>query len=276
MNLQSYKLKKRIVYTIKYIFLTLVALVSIFPFIWMIISATNSSSEIMMGKLSLGGEFINNLNTLLATTNITQAFINTAKITVISTCLAILISGMAGYGFAKLASKGKEKVYGLFLFSMMIPFAAMMIPLFQLTAKMDLVDNHLAIILPAATSVFLIFFFRQNFSTFPTEVIEAARMDGAKEFKIFFHIVAPSMKSCFAAAAIWAFMNQWNNFMWPLLVLQTENQKTLTLVLSSLSSAYFVEYGALMIAICIATAPVIVVFLSMQKHFVAGIVGANK
>ena len=84
------------------------------------------------------------------------------------------------------------------------------------------------------------------------------------------------MKSCFAAGAIWAFMNQWNNFLWPLLVLQSNEQKTLTLVLSSLSSAYFVEYGVLMVAILIATVPVIIVFLTMQKHFVAGVVGASK
>lgn len=276
MNKKSYKIKKRLVSTFKYIFLSIVSFISIFPFYWMIIGSTNKSSDIITGKLTPGGEFVNNFNTLLENTNIVEAFFNTAKITIIATLVSLVVTSMAGYGFAKFASKGKEKVYYLLLFSMMIPFAAMMIPLFQLTAKMELVDSHLAIVLPAAASVFLIFFFRQNLSTFPTDVIEAARIDGAKEFTIFFKIVAPSMKSCFAAGAIWAFMNQWNNFLWPLLVLQSDSQKTLTLVLSSLSSAYFVEYGVLMVAILIATAPVIVVFLTMQKHFVAGVVGASK
>ena len=276
MNKKSYRAKKRFLSTLKYIFLSIVAFISIFPFYWMIIGATNTSSEIITGKLTPGGEFFNNLNMLLETTSIAEAFFNTAKITIIATILSLLVTGMAGYGFAKFNSKGKEKVYYLLLFSMMIPFAAMMIPLFQLTSKIDLVDNHLAIILPAIASVFLIFFFRQNLSTFPTDVIEAARIDGAKEFTIFFRIVAPSMKSCFAAGAIWAFMNQWNNFLWPLLVLQSNEQKTLTLVLSSLSSAYFVEYGVLMVAILIATVPVIIVFLTMQKHFVAGVIGASK
>ena len=276
MNLKSYKAKKRFYNCLKYIFLTLVAFISIFPFFWMIMGATNTSSDIITGKLTVGSEFFNNLKVLLETTQIKAAFFNTLKITVVTTVCSLLITSMAGYGFSKFSSKGKDRVYGVLLFSMMIPFAAMMIPLFQLTAKLSLVDNHLAIILPSVASVFLIFFFRQNFTSFPTEIIEAARIDGAKEFKIFFHIVMPAMKSTFAAAAIWSFMSQWNNFLWPLLVLQSDAQKTLTLVLSSLSSAYFVEYGVLMTAILIATTPVIIVFLCMQKHFVAGVVGASK
>lgn len=272
----SYKNKKRITNTINYVFLTIVSLISIFPFYWMIVSATNNRKDIITGKLTFGSELINNLNMLLDMTNIFQAFINTTKITLITMVISLLVSSMAGYGFAKFASKGKERFYSLFLLSMMIPFAATMIPLFQLVAKMGLVDNHWAIILPGSISIFLIFFFRQNLSTYPTEIIEAARLDGANEFTIFFKMVVPSMKSTFAAAAIWSFMNNWNNFMWPLISLQSDGQKTLTLVLSSLSSAYFVEYGALMVAIVIAIAPVIVVFLTMQKHFVAGVIGSNK
>jgi len=272
----SYKTKKRITSIISYTFLTIVSLISIFPFYWMIVSATNSRKDIITGKLTFGSEFINNLNMLLEMTNISQAFINTTKITLITMAISLLVSSMAGYGFAKFASKGKERFYSLFMLSMMIPFAATMIPLFQLVAKMGLVDNHWAIILPGSISIFLIFFFRQNLSTYPTEIIEAARLDGANEFTIFFKMVVPSMKSTFAAAAIWSFMNNWNNFMWPLISLQSDGQKTLTLVLSSLSSAYFVEYGALMVAIVIAIAPVIVVFLTMQKHFVAGVIGSNK
>lgn len=272
----SYKTKKRITNIINYVFLTIVSLISIFPFYWMIVSATNNRKDIITGKLTFGSELINNLNMLLDMTNIFQAFINTTKITLITMVISLLVSSMAGYGFAKFASKGKERFYSLFLLSMMIPFAATMIPLFQLVAKMGLVDNHWAIILPGSISIFLIFFFRQNLSTYPTEIIEAARLDGANEFTIFFKMVVPSMKSTFAAAAIWSFMNNWNNFMWPLISLQSDGQKTLTLVLSSLSSAYFVEYGALMVAIVIAIAPVIVVFLTMQKHFVAGVIGSNK
>ncbi|MGL6105581.1 carbohydrate ABC transporter permease [Romboutsia sp.] len=272
----SYKGRKTIGSIINYLFLSIVSLISIFPFYWMVISATNNRKDIIVGKLTPGSEFMNNLNGLLDMSNIGQAFINTTKLTLITMVISIIVASMAGYGFAKFSSKGKDKVYSLLLFSMMIPFAAMMIPLFQLVAKMGLVDNHWAIILPGSISIFLIFFFRQNFSTFPTEIIEAVRIDGASEFTIFFRLVVPSMKSTFAAAAIWSFMTNWNNFMWPLISLQSDGQKTLTLVLSSLSSAYFVEYGSLMVAIVIAITPVIIVFLTMQKHFVAGVIGSSK
>lgn len=270
------KTNKRISSIFQYVFLTIIAFISIFPFYWMIAGATNSTTDIVQGKLLFGGELMNNLKTLVSQVDVGVVFYNTVKVTLISTVLALLVTSMAGYGFAKYKSKGKELMYNIILFSMMIPFAAMMIPLFQLTAKMGLIDTHIAVILPAIASVFLIFFFRQNFSTFPLEVIEAARIDGASEWRIFFNIVAPSMKSTYAAAAIWAFMSQWNNYLWPLLVLQTDGQKTLTLAISSMSSAYFVEYGPLMLAIVIATTPVIIMFLTMQKHFVAGMVGSNR
>lgn len=268
--------KKTIVNILKYGFLSVSAFVSIFPFYWMIVSATNSTSDIIKGKLTPGSELFNNITLLFTMADIKLVFINTAKITIIATIASLIVTALAGYGFAKFKSSGKEFVFKILLFSMMIPFAAMMIPLFQLVAKIGLMDSHIAIILPACASVFLIFFFAQNFRSYPTEIIEAARTDGAKEVTIFFRIVAPSMKSTFAAAAIWAFMNQWNNYMWPLIVLQSPEKKTLTLAISSLSSAYFVEYGAIMVALVIATLPVIVVFLTMQKQFVSGILGSSK
>ena len=122
----------------------------------------------------------------------------------------------------------------------------------------------------------LITVFRQSFQSYPTELIEAARIDGANEFTIFFRLVMAPMKSTFAAGAIYAFMKQWNNYLWPLIVIQTNEKKTFTLLLSSLASAYYVDYGQLMLAIVLATIPIIIVFLTMQKQFVEGIVGSSK
>ena len=159
---------------------------------------------------------------------------------------------------------------------MMIPFSAQMIPLFKMASKVNMLDSHAAVILPTIAMPFLVFFFRQNFQAYPTELIEAARVDGANEFQIFFKLVVTPMKSTFAAAAIYAFMKQWNNYLWPLIVIQSNEKKTFTLLLSSLSSAYYVDYGQLMLAIVLATLPIIIVFLTMQKQFVEGIVGTLK
>lgn len=259
-----------------HLFLLAAVAVSIFPFYWMISGATNSSVDITKGVMTFGKSLGDNWNKLKESADILLVFWNTVKTTLIYTFLAILICSMAGYGFEKYRSKGKNIIYAMFLLSMMIPFSAQMIPLFKMASKANMLDSHTAIILPTIAMPFLVFFFRQNFQAYPTELIEAARMDGANEFRIFFQLVMLPMKSTFAAAAIYAFMKQWNNYLWPLIVIQSNEKKTFTLLLSSLSSAYYVDYGQLMLAIVLATLPIILVFLLMQKQFVEGIVGTSK
>lgn len=259
-----------------HLFLLAAVVISIFPFVWMLTGATNSSVDITKGVMSFGKNLKENWKNLQATADVLRVFFNTFITTLVYTVLAILICSMAGYGFEKYRSKGKNVIYAMFLLSMMIPFSAQMIPLFRMAAGANMLDSHIAIILPTLAMPFLVFFFRQSFQSFPTELIEAARVDGANEFVIFFKLVFVPMKSTFAAAAIYAFMKQWNNYLWPLIVIQSNEKKTFTLLLSSLASAYYVDYGQLMLAIVLATLPIIVVFLCMQKQFVEGIVGTSK
>jgi lactose/L-arabinose transport system permease protein len=173
-------------------------------------------------------------------------------------------------------SQALKKTYNLVLLSMMIPFAALMIPLFRLIVQFNLLNSHFGLILTSLASAFMIFFFRQSFKSFPREIIQAARVDGAGEFKIFFTIVAPAMKSTYAAGAIYAFMSSWNAYMWPLIVLQTDQQKTMQLLISTMSSVYFPEYGVIMAAIVLSTLPMIAVFFTLQNYFVQGITGSVK
>jgi len=259
-----------------YILLLGAVAISIFPFYWMLSGATNTSVDITRGIMTFGNALKENWDNLQGSADLLLVAWNTIKTTVIYTVLAILICSMAGYGFEKFRSRGKNIVYAMFLFSMMIPFSAQMIPLFRMAANANLLDSHIAIVLPTLAMPFLVFFFRQSFQAYPNELMEAARVDGANEFIIFFRLVMPPMKSTFAAAAIYAFMKQWNNYLWPLIVIQSNEKKTFTLLLSSLSSAYYVDYGQLMLAIVVATLPIIVVFLVMQKQFVEGIVGSSK
>lgn len=270
------RVNKKIRKIAMYLFLLIFVLISVFPFYWMLSGATNASVDITKGIMSFGHSLKENWDNLQETASVFKVCLNTIKITLIYTFLSVLICSMAGYGFEKYRSKGKNIVYALFLFSMMIPFSAQMIPLFKMASKANMLDSHTAIILPTIAMPFLVFFFRQNFQAYPTELIEAARVDGANEFQIFFKLVMMPMKSTFAAAAIYAFMKQWNNYLWPLIVIQSNEKKTFTLLLSSLSSAYYVDYGQLMLAIVLATLPIIVVFLTMQKQFVEGIVGTSK
>ncbi len=259
-----------------YVLLSVAAFVSLFPFLWMIISSTNTTSEINMGKFSFGPHLVENFIKLSEMVDLPLVLYNTAKIAIISTALTLLISSIAGYGFEVYKSKRRDNLYNALLLTMMIPFAALMIPLFSMMAKAGLLDTHAAVILPTVASVFIVFYFRQSTKAFPRELIDAARVDGVSEWRIFFFIYMPVMKSTYAAAFIIVFMTSWNNFLWPLIALQSPDLKTINLVLSSLSSSYFPDYGVIMVGTVLATLPTLAVFFLMQKQFVAGLTGSVK
>ena len=265
-----------------YIFLSVAAFISIFPFIWMVISMTNKSVDVTRGRLMPGTHFFENIATLFETQNIGTALTNSFIIAVITTLLTLLIGSLAGYGFEIYRSKGKDMVFSILILSMMIPFAAIMIPLYRFFGQVSGVapafgiDTLAAVIMPTVITAFFIFFFRQNTKLFARDLVEAGRMDGLSELGIFFKIYIPTMKTTYAAAAIIAFMNSWNNYLWPLVILQSPGNQTIPLLISNLGSSYSPDYGVIMTAIVIATLPTALVFFLMQKHFVAGMMGSVK
>ena len=268
--------RQKIYQTVMYLFLVVIAFVSLFPFFWMVVSSTNTTADINQGKMSFGAALIDNFTKLNQTVDLLQIFWNTAKVSLLGTVLTLIIASLAGYGFEIYQSKLRDKIYNLLLLTMMIPFAALMIPLFTMMAKANLLDTHWAVVLPSIASVYIIFYFRQCTKAFPKELLDAARVDGVKEWQIFVYVFFPVMRSTYAAAFIITFMANWNNFLWPLIVLQTPDMKTINLVLSSLSSAYFPDFGVVMIGTVAATLPTIAVFFAMQKQFVQGMVGSVK
>ena len=160
------KLKKSLNSIIKYGFLSIVSFLSLFPFYWMFVSATNKTVDITNGKMTFGSELFNNYNRLVKLSDIGTPFMNTVKVTIIYTVLALSICSIAAYGFEKFKSPGKERIYAIFLFTMMIPFGAIMIPLFKLVVSFNMVNNHWAIILPYVGQVFLIFTLDKALSLF--------------------------------------------------------------------------------------------------------------
>ncbi|PQA79374.1 carbohydrate ABC transporter permease [Rhodoferax sp. TS-BS-61-7] len=259
-----------------YLFLGLMAAVSLFPFAWMVISATNASVDVTKGKFTFGSALLENFEKLNKSFDVAQVFWNSGKIAIVGGFFTLLISSLAGYGFEVFSSKARERVYNGLLLTLMVPFAALMIPLFILMAQFDLLDTHLGVILPALASAYIVFYFRQSTKAFPPELREAARLDGLKEWQIFLFVYVPVMRSTYAAAFIIVFMAAWNNFLWPLIVLQSPELKTITLVLSSLGSAYFPDFGVIMLAAMLATLPTLVVFSAMQRQFVQGMLGSVK
>jgi lactose/L-arabinose transport system permease protein len=138
------------------------------------------------------------------------------------------------------------------------------------------IDTLTAAVLPTLTTAFLIFFFRQSTKMFPKDILEAGRIDGLSELGVFIRIYVPTMKTTYAAAAIITFMASWNNYLWPLVVLQSPENQTIPLLISTLGSSYSPDYGVIMTAIVIATLPAALIFFIMQKHFVAGMMGSVK
>jgi lactose/L-arabinose transport system permease protein len=266
----------------RYLGLIIASIVSMFPVLGMLVSSTNKSVHVTQGRMLPGSHFMQNLHNLLDTVELVPALLNSAKISILTTILAMLIASLAGYGFEIYKSKSKDFVFNLLLVSMMIPFAALMVPLFRMFATISQslpmigIDTFAAVILPTVTTAYLIFFFRQSTKMFPKEILEAGRIDGLSELGCFFRIYVPTMKTTYAAAAIITFMASWNSYLWPLVVLQSPENQTIPLLISNLGSSYSPDFGMIMTAIVIATLPAALIFFIMQKHFVAGMMGSVK
>lgn len=278
-------MNKKITRIFQYIFLSLASIVSLFPIFWMIIASTNESVDVTKGTLLPGTHFLENLNNVLSSDlQYMTSFKNSLLIAVVTTVLAMVVSSAAGYAFVIYRSKGRERVFSLILLSMMVPFAALMVPLFRVFSKFNdmgplkliALNTPMAVVIIAIATAFLIFFFRQNTQSFPKELIEAARIDGVGEFGIFFKIFMPTNKACYAAAIVVTFMTSWNNYLWPLIALQSPDKRTLPLVISAMGSSYTPDYGMMMTAVVIATIPTALIFFLMQKQFVAGMTGSVK
>lgn len=252
------------------------AAISVFPFYWMLVGTTLNPNDVLKGILAPGHDLVSNWFKATRNYNLPLFFLNSLKIALLTVVFGLVINGLAAYGFEKYASKARDRVFGVLLLTLIIPQIALVIPMFRMFAFFQLLNSHAAIILPSIMSVFIIFFMRQNFKMFPTEIMEAARVDGASEFSIFLRIVTPSMQATYASAAIYLFLGQWNAYLWPLITILNDAKKTLPIAMASMMNAYTIEYGALMVIVCISVMPVLILFLSMQKQFVAGLLGSVK
>ncbi|AEF81565.1 carbohydrate ABC transporter permease [Leadbettera azotonutricia] len=269
-------MKIRVSRVFMYAFLVVVCFLAAFPYFWMVSAATNKSVEIIKGRLLFGTYLIENIKTLVATVTLGQIFWNSLRNAIAGTLASLIICSMAGYGFQIYRDKYKDRLIGILLLSMMVPFASIMVPLFRMFSQAKLINSTMGIILPSLSTAFLIFFFRQSSASFPMEIVQAARVDGVGEFGIYLRIYLPVMAPTLAAAAIVTFMNQWNQYLWPLIILQKQESRTMPLMLTGLTAGYVTDYGILMLAVTICTLPTLFIFVTQQRRFVAGILGSVK
>lgn len=259
-----------------YIFLIIVSFISVFPFYWMISAATNKSIDVATGRIALGGYALENLKKLFASQNVWLGMKNSFINATVQTLIALLVCSLAGYGFELYHDKAKDRLFSVLLLAMMIPQVATLIPLFKMMSKLGFTNTVWGFMLPAISTPFLIMMFRQNSRNFPIDIMEAARIDGLSEIGIFFKMYMPVQKSTYAAAAVITFMNAWNSYLWPKVILNKPEAITMPMLIANLAAGYTVDYGVLMMGVLFCSIPTMIVFFVLQKQFAEGITGSVK
>ena len=259
-----------------YIFLSIVSIISVFPLYWMISAATNTSTDVSRGRILPGTHFMENFNNLVSQQPLWRALGNSFMYAIVTTLVCLLICSIAGYGFEIYHDKWKDKLFSILLLAMMVPQVATMVPLFQMFSKARLLNCTLGFILPTISTPFMIMMFRQNARSFPVDIMEAARIDGLNEIQIFFRMFFPTMRSTYAAAAVITFMNAWNSYLWPKVIMTDNDSMTMPMLIANLITGYVTDYGMLMCGVLFCSIPTMIVFFVLQKQFAEGITGAVK
>jgi multiple sugar transport system permease protein len=249
------------------------AITMILPFLWSVSTSLKNISEVFVFPPRLFGESIQWENYL----RISDRFpfmtylLNSVKVTVIAVAAQLITSSMAGFVFARLKFKYRELLFGLYLATMMIPAQVTMIPNFIIMRFYNLVDTHWALILPALVSAFGTFLLRQFFLTIPASLEDAAKIDGCTPFGVYWRIFIPLSKPAMATLGVFVFMGMWNDFLSPLVYINSQEMMTLPLGLASMQGMYSTDWPVLMAGTVITIIPLIVVFLLAQDFFIKGI-----
>jgi multiple sugar transport system permease protein len=203
--------------------------------------------------------------------NLGRYLFNSTLVAVSVTTLSLLINSMAGYAFAKLRFRGRDRTFRLLTMGLVIPVQVSMLPLFLLLREMGFINTYWGVIIPGLASIFGIFLIRQYTLSLPDDLLDAARIDGAGEFRIYWSIVLPVIRPILATLAIWTFLSTWNDFMWPLIVLSDDSMFTLPVALANLSGERVQDTELMMAGSVLTVLPVMLVFLVLQRYYVEGI-----
>lgn len=256
-----------------YAVLIIASLSMVIPLLWMVSASLKSEAEIFSFPIQWIPSTFHWSNYVKVWSEIPFPvyYFNTIKIAVITTVLQIITCSSAAYAFAKVKFPERDKLFFLYIATMMIPYQVMMIPQFMLIKEIGLMNSHWAIILLGAFSPFGVFLFRQFFMAIPEELSEAARIDGLNEFGIYMRIILPLTRPAIASLVIFTFMHAWNDFLAPLIYLSDDKLFTLQLGMQHFQSEFSTDYGPLMAAAVSAIVPTIIIYFIAQDHFIEGI-----
>jgi multiple sugar transport system permease protein len=243
------------------------------PFLWMILASFKTAQEIVQVPPTIWPVHptLANYGTVLSAMPLGTFYRNSLIVTTTVTLSVLFTSSLAGYIFAKFQFFGRNLLFVLILSTLMIPFQVVLIPTYIIINALGLLNTLWALILPSMVNVFGIFLMRQYIENLPSEYIDAGRIDGASEWGIYSRIILPQTRPALAALAIFTFMASWNDYLWPLIVINDQDKMTLPLALAFFNSAHGIRYDLTLTAATLVVIPVVIVFLILQRQFIQGI-----
>jgi len=257
--------------------LIVLAAVTMAPLLWMVAAsfmATGEASTFPPPFLP-AHPTVQQYVDLFTRLDITHYVVNSALLSVSVTALSLLVNSMAGYAFAKYRFAGRDRLFKLLIASMVIPAQVTMLPLFLMLNKLGLVNTYFGVLIPGMASIFGIFLIRQFAQSIPDSLIEAARMDGAGDFRIYWSLILPLCKPILTTLAIFTFMGTWNDFLWPLIIMTDDAMYTLPVALAGLSGEHVQDTELMMAGSVMTILPVMLVFLALQKYYINGIMAGG-
>lgn len=257
-----------------YIILSVISLIWVFPFLWMALGSLKTQREILAKppRLLPDHATLANFTKWFEQLNFSTYFTNSIIVAVITVLGNIIFCSMVGYALAKMQFRGKNIVFGAVMVTLMVPSVATFVPLFVIIANLGLSNTYAALILPFLTQPVGVFLMRQFMTGIPDAIIEAARIDGAGELRIFFQIVLPQCGPAIATLSILTFLSSWNNFLWPLVAAQSDSMYTLPVALSLYSTGQnATNYSVLLAGAVLIITPILLLFIFLQRYFIEGV-----
>lgn len=257
-----------------HIVLIIGAIIMVMPFLWMVSTSLKTQVDVQRQyppQLIPSTFQFSNYSTALTSMPFDRFYVNSLMVAGSVTILQLFVSSLAAFAFARLRFKGRNKLFFLFLIGLMIPFPVLLLPNFLIVRQLGWFDSYFALIVPPSFSAFSIFLLRQYYRGFPMEYDEAARMDGASSLRIWWNIILPNSKPALAALAIFTFLGSWNDFLWPLVVTNSEEMRTLPVGLSMFQGQFTVRWELLMAASVVALIPVLIIYFFAQNWIIKGL-----
>jgi multiple sugar transport system permease protein len=244
------------------------------PLAWMVSASLMPTGEAtaLPPRLLPSRPTLDQYRALFTRLDLARALANSALLASAVTAVSLLLNSLAGYAFAKLRFGGRDRIFGFLVAAIVIPGQVSMLPLFLITRQLGLVDTYLGAMIPSLASIFGIFLVRQYALSIPASLLDAARIDGAGELRIYWSLVVPFIRPVLVTLAIFTFMGSWNDFLWPLIVLTDRDMQTLPVALATLLGEHVQDTELMMAGAVLTVLPVVVLFLALQRYYIEGIV----